>query len=63
MKVILFNPLSGDGSSKLLAENFSKKLSNTNLVDMTSVKDLGQFVSELSSDDEIYYLHPLFEKK
>ena len=51
MEFILYNPLSGNGSSKKIAESYAEKTDGSKLVDITGIEDFSSFVAGLSTDD------------
>ena len=54
MKYILYNPLSGNGNSKSIAEDYAEKLRDSRLVDLTMLSDYSAFFAELNEADELY---------
>lgn len=54
MEFILYNPLSGNGSSKKIAESYAEKTDGSKLVDITGIEDFSSFVAGLSTDDAMY---------
>ena len=53
MKYVLYNPLSGNGNSKAVAEKFSDGREDTKLIDMTET-DVGALIAEASEADDFY---------
>lgn len=54
MNYILYNPISGNGKSKELAEGLKKSSeSDSSLVDMTAIDSYEDFFKDVSPDDEI----------
>lgn len=55
MKYLLFNPHSGgSGDSKRYAEEYSAKIEEVKLLDMTELSSYKEFIGELAEGDEIY---------
>ncbi len=53
MNYILYNPISGHGNCKEVAEKLSERIQDSSLVDMTAVDSLAAFVSGLGENDVI----------
>ena len=54
MKYLLFNPHSGSGDSKHFAEEYSAKIEEARLIDMTELSSYKDFIGGLAEGDEIY---------
>ncbi len=54
MKIVLYNPLSGKGNSREVAEKFVSENSDARLVNMTDASEFEQLKGNISKDDDIY---------
>ena len=54
MNYILYNPLSGHGDSCSIAQDYSEKIADSKIIDLTTLSDFGDFWSSLLSDDRVY---------
>lgn len=54
MKYVLYNPLSGNGNSYELAQNFANERTDATLVNMTAVPSYDSFFDSIKSEDDVY---------
>ena len=54
MKYMLYNPLSGHGNSREIAEKFVNDIGDSKSVDITDSADFQNLMSTVGADDEIY---------